>query len=306
MPVVAHATAGIARPTGQARTGHTPHMKALVVTAGIAVGAAIVLTSLTWALQRSLIYFPDPADPGPASEQFATGTDVALHTLDGLTLAAWQIDPTRHSAAAPPVDSAPPGMAVLYLPGNAGNRLGRVEVAQTIADRGFTVLLVDYRGYAGNPGSPSEDGLILDARAAASFLRDLGFPADRTIYVGESIGTGVATALATTDPPAGLLLRSPFTSLTDVARHNFHLPVGWVLRDRFDTAARITRVRSPVSVLAGEADDLVPASQSREVAARASDLHELLIVPGAGHNDALWFGPFLAQHVASLAAAASR
>jgi hypothetical protein len=259
----------------------------------LAVGL-VMLVALLWFGQRRLVYFPDPTDPGPASAQAATGSDVELTTSDGLTLRAWRIDP-----------AAPRGAAVVYLPGNAGNRSGRIDVAQALADEGFVVLLVDYRGYGGNPGRPSEAGLVRDAQAAAAHLRGAGFPAQRTVYVGESLGTGVAVQLAVSDPPAGLLLRSPFTSLPAVASATFGgLPIGWAVRDRFDTLASMPAVRAPVTVLAAGADTVIPPEQSTEVAQAAADLHELTVVPGAGHNDAVWFGPFLAARVDALADAA--
>lgn len=260
----------------------------------IALLAAIPLVAV-WAFQRSFIYYPDTSNPGAASDRFTHGRDVSLHTEDGLTLNAWLIAP-----------ASPNGMAVLYLPGNAGNRLGRVQVAQAIADEGFTVLLVDYRGFGGNPGSPSEEGLIMDARAAASFLRDEGFAAEHTIYLGESIGTGVATALAVSDPPAGLMLRSPYTSLDAVAKRQTGLPLGWIMQDHFDTLSRIEAIESPVVVLAGESDTLIPLEQSKKVAARAPNLVDLIVMPGAGHNDPVWFGPFMAQQLSQLARATGR
>jgi len=217
-----------------------------------------------------------------------------LTTADGLGLRAWRLDPVT-----------PRGAAVLYLPGNAGNRAGRIDVARALADEGFVVLLLDYRGYGGNPGRPSESGLALDARAGAAHLQRAGFPAERTIYVGESLGTGVATQLAVMDPPAAVLLRSPFTSLGAVASHTLGgLPVGWAVRDRFDTLARIPSVGAPVTVLAGSADALVPPEQSLAVARAAAILHEVTVLPGVGHNDDVWFGPYLAERVASLADAA--
>ena len=103
-------------------------------------------------------------------------------------------------------------MAVLFAPGNGGNRAGQGGVRRVAERRGLAVLLMDYRGYGGNPGSPSEDGLAADAKAAAQALEELGYPATRTLYFGESLGTGVVSALQAERPPAGVVLRSPFTN----------------------------------------------------------------------------------------------
>ncbi len=126
---------------------------------------------MLWALQRQLIYFPDPRPVPPAADVIAGARDVTLHTADGLELGAWFVP------AAGPVDT---GMAVLVAPGNGGNRAGRAEFAEELSRRELAVLLMDYRGYGGNPGNPSEDGLAADADAAAKALKELGYPAQRT------------------------------------------------------------------------------------------------------------------------------
>lgn len=260
----------------------------VVVAITILVVAAVVFFG-----QRSVYYQPDRTDPGSVTAHLDAGSDVILHTDDGLDLRAWRIDPGR-----------PRGMAVLYLPGNGGNRAGRLGIGQELAERGFTVLLLDYRGFGGNPGRPSEDGLAADARAAAAYLRSEGFEPGATLYVGESIGTGVAAHLAISDPPAGVLLRSPFTSLGARIDHSTGVPMGWIMRDEFDTLSRMGSIDVPVTVLAGASDTLIPPGMSLEVAGAAPRLHHYEEVPGAGHNDPVWFGPFLADQVVSLAEAA--
>jgi fermentation-respiration switch protein FrsA (DUF1100 family) len=120
-----------------------------------------------------------------AGEVIDGARDVTLRTSDGLVLGAWFV---------PAGSASDLHMAVLVAPGNGGNRLGRVGLAAELNRRGLAVLLMDYRGYGGNPGSPSEDGLAMDAMAAALLLDELGYPAGRTIYFGESLGTGVVSA----------------------------------------------------------------------------------------------------------------
>src|SRR5688572_3509676 len=190
------------------------------VLAGLVVAVLLggVAMSGMWALQRRLIYFPDKAPAGDAAQVLPGARDVSMRTADGLDLDAWLV---------PPAPGADRDLAVLVLPGNGGNRAGRAGLAQQLRRAGFTVLLVDYRGYGGNPGEPSEEGLALDADAAARLLEEEGFPARRTIYFGESLGTGVAAALASRRPPAGLVLRSPFTDLAALGSHHYPwLPVG--------------------------------------------------------------------------------
>jgi len=218
---------------------------------------------------------------------------VTLHTADGLDLGAW---------FAPPI-GPDRGLTVLVANGNGGNRAGRAVLAGALAEHGFAVLLFDYRGYGGNPGRPSEAGLALDVRAAYRHLVEAGVRPDRLIYFGESLGCAVVTALAVEHPPAGLLLRSPFTDLAATAAVHFPLlPVHIMLRDRFPVAEQIARVHVPTAVIYGTADSVVPAAQSRAVAAAAGGPVEVTAVPGADHNDAALFdGPAVVDAVVALA-----
>jgi uncharacterized protein len=251
---------------------------------------------LLW-LQRQLTYFPDASPVPPAAEAIAGARDVTLHTDDGLELGAWFIPAER----ARPTGRRP--MAVLVAPGNGGNRAGRAGLADELRRRGLDVLLMDYRGYGGNPGSPSEQGLASDAMAAAGALEDLGYPADRTIYFGESLGTGVVASLQARRPPAGVVLRSPFTELADVgARHYPWLPVRRLLRDRFPVADLIAGSDVPVTVIYGDRDQVVPSDLSARVADVAPALVERMVLAGADHNDAVMSGPRVARAVSRLAA----
>ena len=247
-------------------------------TALIFVVVLVVIVAVLWLAQRKLIYFPDQVRPPvPAGV-----TEVTLRTSDGLRLTAWWVPP----AAAKDRDTA-----VLVTPGNAGHRGYRIGLANALAAEGFGVLLVDYRGYGGNPGSPSEAGLLRDVRAARDHLGDR-----RVVYFGESLGAAVATRLATERPPAALVLRSPFESLTAVGRHHYPvLPVGLLLRDRWPVAELLPRVDAPVTVIYGTADTVVPPAQSRTVAKHAS---RVVVVEGADHNDpALVDGPQVVEAI---------
>ncbi|WP_313408716.1 alpha/beta hydrolase [Aeromicrobium sp.] len=247
--------------------------------------------AVLWALQRRLIYFPDP-EPVPAAAEVAEGArDVTLRTADGLELGAWFVP-----AAGPDT-----GMAVLVAPGNGGNRTGRASFARALSDRGLAVLLMDYRGYGGNPGTPGEEGLAADADAAVEALRDLGYPPERTIYFGESIGSGVVAALQARTPPAGLVLRSPFTELADVGAHHYPwLPVRVLLRDRFPVLEHLTASDVPVTIVYGDRDTVVPTELSARVADEAKVLSERVVLT-ADHNDAVMFGAPVADAVLRLA-----
>ncbi len=248
----------------------------VLVAALVAVLVPAVVMGLLWALQRRLVYLPQ-GGPGPVSAVLPGADDVVLRTADGLELAAWHV----------PAPS-PDAVTVLVAPGNGGHRGLRAPLARALAGEGLGVLLLDYRGYAGNPGSPSEEGLALDVRAARAFLlEEAGVPAGRLLYFGESLGAAVVTELATAHPPAGLLLRSPFEDLAAVgAVHYPFLPVRALLRDRYPVTEQIARLHVPTTVVYGTADTVVPPAQSRAVAAAAAELHRLVAVEGADHNDA--------------------
>lgn len=266
---------------------------ALLVSATIAIVLAGVVMGALTGLQRRVIYFPDRSAVPTAAHVAPGGRDIVLHTDDGLDLQAWLLPP------APGVTDRKVG--VLYAPGNGGNRAGRVSLLTELTARGLTVLALDYRGYGGNPGSPSEEGLAADARAGLAALRADGFDARHTLYVGESLGTGVVARLAASDPPGGVLLRSPFTSLADAAGALYPwLPTQRFLQDRYPVLDMLAGSTTPVSVVIGEADEIVPPEQSRRVAA-AVTLRDELVVPGARHNDRVMFGPVVADAVLRLA-----
>jgi fermentation-respiration switch protein FrsA (DUF1100 family) len=252
-----------------------------------------VLVGLLWAFQRRLVYLPDGGPVPAAADAVPGGRDVHLTTADGLTLGAWFVPG--------PSTDAP---TVLMANGNGGHRGLRAPLARALSAAGLGVLLFDYRGYGGNPGSPSEKGLALDVRAARSYLlEEAGVPEGRLLYYGESLGCAVVTELAVEHPPAGLVLRSPFVDLAAVGREHYpFLPVRLLLRDRYPVAQQVAEVRAPTTVVYGGGDTIVPPAQSRQVADAAAQLHRRVEVPGADHNDAaLLDGELLVRAVVELA-----
>jgi len=267
-----------------------------VLRAAVAVAVLLaVLVGLLWAFQRRLVYLPTGGPLPAAADVLPGGRDVQLTTADGLALGAWFVSG--------PTADAP---AVLVANGNGGSRGMRAPLARALSAAGLAVLLFDYRGYGGNPGSPSEEGLALDVRAARSHLvEEVGVPPERLLYYGESLGCAVVTELAVEHPPAGLVLRSPFVDLAAVGSEHYpFLPVRALLRDSYPVAEQIAGVRVPTTVVLGTADTIVPPAQSRQVAEAAARLHRLVEVPGADHNDAVLLdGELLVDAVVELAAA---
>jgi uncharacterized protein len=252
-----------------------PGRRMLIGVSIVAAGLLLML-ALLWLGQRRLIYFPSGAVP-PVTAILPTGEPVVLTTDDGLRLGGWFV---------PAVGTGTTQAAVLVCNGNAGNRAHRAPLAAVLARAGVPVLLFDYRGYGGNPGRPSERGLLSDARAARAYLASReDVDPDRIVYFGESLGAAVAVALATEQPPAALVLRSPFTSLADVGRvHYPFLPVRLLLRDRYTAIEQIGRVAAPVLVVAGARDEIIPPEHSRRVYEAAVGPKRWVLIPDADHN----------------------
>ncbi|WP_394619144.1 alpha/beta hydrolase [Lentzea sp. JNUCC 0626] len=234
----------------------------------VLIVAAVLVTILAvvFTFQRKLVYFPSPGPVPSADEVLPGGRDVRLVTADGLMLDGWHFE----------LPDAP--ATVIVFPGNGGNREGRLSLAQGLTARGLSVLLFDYRGYGGNPGLPSEEGLTYDARAALDLIDG------PVVYFGESLGAAVAAELATFRAPKALVLRSPFTSLAAAGSHHYPwLPVRMLLQDKYPVLERVSGVDVPTVVLLGTKDSVVPPAQSREVASAARA--ELVEIEGADHND---------------------
>ena len=244
------------------------------ITAGL-----IVLLLLLWLAQRRLMYFPfGGAPPHPRTVGLEGAREVVVPTEDGLALGAWLVEPVR----------AKSGWTLILFNGNAGNRALRAPLGRRLADEGIRTLMLDYRGYGGNPGAPTEAGLLRDARAARRWVeRQDALRGMRIAYFGESLGTGVAVALAAEREPDALILRSPYSSMADVAAYHYpFLPARWLLRDRYASIERIGSLSCPVLIIAAERDSVVPAALSRRLfEAARPERRRWLLLPAADHND---------------------
>jgi fermentation-respiration switch protein FrsA (DUF1100 family) len=243
----------------------------------IALAIVAVMLLLIWSGQRRMIYLPFGGTPVPGDYDVPDAEVVTIRTTDGVDLGAWFIHATAPAS----------GFTVIVFNGNAGHRGMRAPLARALSARGIATLLLDYRGFGGNPGSPSETGLLHDARAVRTWLDARpGLDRARIVYFGESLGSGVAVQLAAEAPPAALILRSPYTSLVDIGQlHYSLLPVGLLLRDRFSSIDAIRRVRVPVLMIAGERDSIIPAANTERLFAAANEPKRLEIIRGADHND---------------------
>jgi fermentation-respiration switch protein FrsA (DUF1100 family) len=221
-----------------------------------------------------VLYFPDrvvtrtPADSGVAYR------DLSIPTEDGEHLHGWRVEAQGSVIG-----------HVLLLHGNAGNVGDRVEHAALLSGAGLDVLLVDYRGYGRSSESPSEEGLLRNARAArGTLIHERGVDAGRILYLGESLGGAVALAFALERPPMGLILQSTFTSLRDTARLHYRVPAGLIL-DAYPSLRRIRQLPAPLMVLHGDHDEIVPLAHGRALYDAAPGQKHLHVFAGLGHND---------------------
>jgi len=233
------------------------------------------------ALEQRYIYFPDrhlvatPAAVGLAYEE------VRFAAADGTGLHGWFL----------PGDAGRP--LVVFCHGNAGNISHRLESLGLLHGLGLSVFIFDYRGYGQSAGTPSEEGTYADARGALAWLQQRGWTPSRLLYFGESLGAAVALQLAVEQPPAGLVLEAPFTSIAAMGRHHYfllHFLLGWLLDARYDNLDKIDRVRSPLLIIQGEADSIVPPAMARRLYEAAGRPKTLRLIPGADHNDLLFTG----------------
>lgn len=234
----------------------------------------IVFISALGLMQKRLMYFPDPTRFVPSEWALKELEPLDAVTKDGLTITSWY-SPARSKDK----------LTVVFFQGNAGHLGYRNYKVRPWLDAGYGVLMVGYRGF-GNPGSPSEQGLYMDGRAALDALNKKGVPDPAIVLYGESLGTGVATQMATERHAAALILESPYTSVPDVGADRYPMvPVHLLLRDKYDSLSKIKNVHMPLLVLHGELDQVVPTKFGRQLFEAANEPKQVVYVPDAGHND---------------------
>jgi uncharacterized protein len=219
---------------------------------------------------QGAFFYPAPQDVlanPPAGYQFAE-----TRTSDGLKLRV------AYRAA---MDSK---KTLLFFHGNGDSIIGATAATRMLTGAGYGALLVEYRGYGGNAGSPSEQGFYLDGEAAIRWLGAKGIGSNEIIIVGNSIGSGTATEMALRHNPNALVLVSGFASLAYVVSDFYpFLPAQWLVRDRYDNVAKLGRIKSPILILHGDSDTLVRPTNA-DVLAKAAINAKTIIVAGKGHD----------------------
>ncbi|MGA8169406.1 MAG: alpha/beta hydrolase [Methylocystis sp.] len=232
----------------------------------------VALFGLT-VFQRDLQYHPGGAIIAPAQAGFATIETLRLSSGDGETLVAWYAAPRR--------DDLP---LILYFHGNSGVLADRAKRFRELTDSGYGLLAVSYRGFGGSTGTPTEDGILLDAETAYKEAARRGFTGQRLVIVGESLGTGVAAIIASRHEAAALVLDSAYFSTLDVAIERYPIfPVSYLMRDTFRSDLAITNVHMPLLILHGERDLVIPIESARKLFALANEPKKFIPVANAGH-----------------------
>ena len=220
-----------------------------------------------------MMYFPDTTVIAPADAGLPEAREHRVQTKDGETIVVWYAAPKSGK------------FLILYFHGNGGHVAGRAARFRQLSQGGHGILAVSYRGYGGSTSSPSEAGLILDAQAAYGFARSAGHAPERIIVFGESLGTGVAIALAAKQKTAGIILEAAYNSTAAVAASVYWMfPVRWLMHDTFRSDQRISAVKGPLLFLHGDADPVIPLRFGKALFERATGEKEFVTIPGGGHQ----------------------
>lgn len=238
---------------------------AFIAIAYLLVGAVMFL------LQRHMIYHPVCHLGSPDSYGFVRAKQIEILTDDGVKIKAWYAPPTTRQET------------IVYFHGNRGNIGNRAHKLMAFAKDGYGVLALSWRGFGGSSGRPSERGLLKDAHTAIAWLQ---IPHEHIILYGESLGSGVAVQMATEYPAFLTMLEAPYASIRGRAQELYPwLPVRWILRDHFDSINHITDIKSPLLIIHGEEDEVMPVAHAKRLFEAAPDPKRLVLYPHIHHTD---------------------
>jgi hypothetical protein len=245
-------------------------LKWLLITLLVSYGA---IAALAYFAQRSLMYFPERARTSPTAAGFPQAEEIELTTSDNEKVITWHVAPRGERKV------------VIYFHGNGGSLAWRAERFARITADGTGLIALSYRGYGGSTGRPSEAGLLRDAEAIYAFAT-ARYSAERLALFGESLGSGVAVALAAEHKVGKVILEAPFTSAVDIGAAAYpFLPVRLLMHDTFRSDERIGKVTAPVLVLHGARDTVVPIRYGERLYALISAPKEFVCLPEGHHSD---------------------
>ncbi len=251
-----------------------------------------LLVTMLRRFEHSQVYHPSLNLEATGAELGRPFEDVFFKARDGTSLNGWFFPANSNSPRA--------RFAMLVCHGNAGNISHRLALYQALLATGVSVFAFDYRGFGRSAGKPGEAGTYLDAQAAHQWLRQKGFAGTNIIAYGESLGGGVASELCLREETGGLILQSTFTSIPDIGKELFPwLPVRWLGSIQYDTRSKLPRLKIPVLIMHGRADDLIGFHHAERNFAAAREPKFFCELNGT-HNDAGWEAPEFGEAVAKL------
>lgn len=252
-------------------------MRTLIIGSTVIVGLYLLIVALAYSFQRSLLYFPDQY---VLSEQ-----ELGAAGFDAMTISAENSGELLSLWRAPRDETKP---IIIHFHGNGGSVAVRLPIYQAMAQDGAGVLAVGYPGYGGNAGSPGEDVFYATAQANYDWLMAQGYGADKIVIAAQSLGTGVATWLASRNEASGLILEAAYTGMDDMAQRQFpFLPAKPLIKDRYRSLDRIDQIDMPFSWIHGTNDELVPFAMGQRLFDAAKEPKFARPVKSGGHND-LW------------------
>jgi len=253
-------------------------MTALIAVLAVLLFVYVGLAAMLYFTQRSMMYFPETIHTSPAEAGLPEAEEISLTAADGVRIVGWHVAPR---------DGQP---VILYLHGNGGALRYRVERFHRLIKEGVGLVAIEYRGYGGSEGIPSEAGLFADAEAAYAFAASRYRP-DQLVLWGESLGTGVAVYLAAEKPVGRVILEAPFTSTAAVAAQRYwFMPVRLLMKDQFRSDERIANVSAPVLILHGLNDRTVPYAMGEQMFDLAKGNKHIVRFIDGGHEDLDQYG----------------
>jgi uncharacterized protein len=235
-------------------------MKYLYLTLTSITLAYLVINLFIYFYQRNLLYNPSENNYLNDKVNF-NYKEIFIETDKNIKLKSWFINKNLKKFK-----------TVVFFHGNAGNLLNRVHKINELNKLDINILLTSWRGFSGNKGKPSEKNLYYDAQQIIDWLKLQGLDNKDIVLYGESLGTGVVTELASKNNFGGIILESPFTSMVDTAKIYYpYLPVNFLLKDRYDSKSKINDIKTPILIMHGKMDNIVPQQMGLELFEKANN-----------------------------------
>jgi hypothetical protein len=246
----------------------------------LVVAVSLAMPART-ALEHHFLYFPETRHDATPAALGLTYEEIDFQATDGNRLSGWLV-PGRENAP-----------MVLFCMGNAGNISHRLDTLQLLHDLGVAVFIFNYRGYGRSEGKASEEGTYHDIAGALELLNKRGWPSERTIIFGRSLGAAIGLEAALHSPPAGLIMESAFTSIAAMGKHHYPLInslLGWLVGAKYDNLEKISGLKSPLLLIHGKEDTICPPRMAEQLFARAPKEKQLFWISGAEHNNGFIVG----------------